>query len=284
MADVVPSAPLPFARIFHPTDFSADSHTAFVHALKLALLARAELTIMHVDPSVTREGFEDFPRVRPLLARWGAVAASSSKADVAKLGVKIKKIRMVGDHPSAAILQHLKAEPADLIVLATHQYEGFARWRHDSVAEPVVRAARTVALVVPAHVQGFVHAASGLGQLRRVLIPVSQRPDPQPAVDMAAGLASALDGGPVTFTVAHAGDEAALPSLQYPHTSRWAWDTLVGRGSAVDWILAAGAEFDVDLIVMTTEGRDSLLDSLFGSTTERVVRGARCPVLAIPAW
>jgi nucleotide-binding universal stress UspA family protein len=47
--------------------------------------------------------------------------------------------------------------------------------------------------------------------------------------------------------------------------------------------LAAGAEFDVDLIVMMTERHTSLFDLLCGSTTERVVRGARCPLLAIPA-
>ena len=51
----------------------------------------------------------------------------------------------------------------------------------------------------------------------------------------------------------------------------------------MEWILAAGAEFDVDLIVMTTKGQDSVLDLLRGSTTERVLRGARCPLLAIPA-
>ena len=55
------------------------------------------------------------------------------------------------------------------------------------------------------------------------------------------------------------------------------------KGDPVEWILAAGADFDVDLIVMMTEGHTSLFDLLRGSTTERVVRGARCPLLAIPA-
>jgi nucleotide-binding universal stress UspA family protein len=55
------------------------------------------------------------------------------------------------------------------------------------------------------------------------------------------------------------------------------------RAIRFEWILAAGADFDADLIVMTTEGHNSLFDLLRGSTTERVVRGARCPLLAIPA-
>ncbi|AZG79083.1 universal stress protein [Methylocystis rosea] len=37
-----------------------------------------------------------------------------------------------------------------------------------------------------------------------------------------------------------------------------------------------------DLIVMQTDGRDSALDSIIGSTTERVIHEAPCPVLAIP--
>ena len=58
---------------------------------------------------------------------------------------------------------------------------------------------------------------------------------------------------------------------------------LVGKGDPVEWTLAAGRDFDADLIVMTTEGHTSLFDLLLGSTTERVVRGTRCPLLAIPA-
>jgi nucleotide-binding universal stress UspA family protein len=56
----------------------------------------------------------------------------------------------------------------------------------------------------------------------------------------------------------------------------------VAKGDPVEWISVAGADFDADLIVMTTEGHTNLLDLLRGSTTERVVRRARCPLLAIP--
>ena len=38
-----------------------------------------------------------------------------------------------------------------------------------------------------------------------------------------------------------------------------------------------------DLIVMATEGRHGVIDAMRGSVTERVVRGAPCPVLAVPA-
>jgi len=68
-----------------------------------------------------------------------------------------------------------------------------------------------------------------------------------------------------------------------PERPGWSWDTLVAKGDPVEWILAAGADFGVDLIVMMTEGHTGLFDLFRGSTTERVVRGVRCPSPAIPA-
>jgi nucleotide-binding universal stress UspA family protein len=51
----------------------------------------------------------------------------------------------------------------------------------------------------------------------------------------------------------------------------------------VDQILTTSEDHDADLIVMPTQGRDGFLDALRGSTTEQVLRAARCPVLAVPA-
>jgi nucleotide-binding universal stress UspA family protein len=50
----------------------------------------------------------------------------------------------------------------------------------------------------------------------------------------------------------------------------------------VDAILAVMDELGADLVVMTTNGRDTLHQALAGSTTERVLRKAKCPVLAVP--
>jgi nucleotide-binding universal stress UspA family protein len=51
----------------------------------------------------------------------------------------------------------------------------------------------------------------------------------------------------------------------------------------VEEILKAEQEWQADLLVLATEGHLDFLDALRGSTTERVLRGAGCPVLAIPA-
>lgn len=47
-------------------------------------------------------------------------------------------------------------------------------------------------------------------------------------------------------------------------------------------IINKATEEDVDMIVMSTHGRTGLLHMLIGSVTEKVVRRAPCPVLAVP--
>lgn len=277
------TAPLTIHRIFHPTDFSKDSQVAFAHALKLALVFHAELTILHVDPAVSPEGFEDFPRIRPTLAQWGLLPESSSKSDVTTLGIRIRKVRALAADAKQAIIHHLTSSPTDLMVLATHQHEGFARWVHQTLAAPVSREMQMKTLFVPSHVEGFVDRETGQTTLQRLLIPMSLQPPSQPAIDAACTLISQLNSPAVSLTLVHAGKEPDVTALNMPQKAGWSWHQLFGKGDPVEWILAAGEEFDVDLIVMATKGQDSLFDMLRGSTTERVLRGARCPLLAIPA-
>jgi nucleotide-binding universal stress UspA family protein len=56
---------------------------------------------------------------------------------------------------------------------------------------------------------------------------------------------------------------------------------LVDRGRAFDVITRVVEEENIDLIVLTTHGRTGLDRVLMGSTAERVVRHARCPVFIV---
>jgi nucleotide-binding universal stress UspA family protein len=47
-------------------------------------------------------------------------------------------------------------------------------------------------------------------------------------------------------------------------------------------ILQKANEAAAELIVMTTEGPHGFLDELRGSTSEQVLRSARCPVANLP--
>ena len=56
---------------------------------------------------------------------------------------------------------------------------------------------------------------------------------------------------------------------------------LVVQGKPSAEIIRYAAENDVDMIVLGTHGKGMLDQALFGSTTERVVRRAPCPVLTV---
>jgi nucleotide-binding universal stress UspA family protein len=56
---------------------------------------------------------------------------------------------------------------------------------------------------------------------------------------------------------------------------------LTRHGRPHEEIVGVAREMDVDLIVMGTHGRSGLSHILLGSTAERVVRNAPCPVLTV---
>lgn len=282
MTLTAPASTLAYRRIIHPSDFSDDSHTGLIHAVKLAIALQGELSIMHVDHDVPRTDFEDFPKVRPILEQWGLLPPGSQRTQVGQLGITIKKTRTAAKNPAEGILQYLEKHPADLLVMSTNQYEGLARWQHQTVAEPVARGSHTATLFVPTHVEGFVARNSGQSKLQRVLVPVSGDCNPQLAIDTTAQLATTLGCDNLTAVVVHIGDDPTLHQIKYPSREGWLWHTITCEGNVVEVILGMGADFDVDLIVMTTAKQQSLLDLMRGSTTERVLRGARSPLLAIP--
>ena len=86
------TARLVLNRIFHPSDFSPASEVAFAHALKLALIARAALRMMHVAADEEDMHWSDFPGVRATLARWGLLPEGSPREAVGQLGLNIGKV------------------------------------------------------------------------------------------------------------------------------------------------------------------------------------------------
>jgi nucleotide-binding universal stress UspA family protein len=57
--------------------------------------------------------------------------------------------------------------------------------------------------------------------------------------------------------------------------------TEVREGSAFEQVLACARDCQADLIVIGTQGHTGLQHALLGSTAERVVRFAHCPVLTV---
>lgn len=269
-------------QIVHPTDFSSGGDPAFRHALKLALAARAHFTLLHVDDAQEADGFDQFPRVRPLLVQWGALPPNAPQEQVQALGLYVKKVRAASPNPALAVVQHLTTHPSDLVVLATHRRGGLSRWIQRSVAEPIVRGVQAPALLVPEGVDGFIREADGQSQLRRILMPASHSDRAQIAAESIAQVGDLLGCDDLTIHMIHIADTHLTPAFRPPQRPGWTWEATRTTGELVPAILRVATEMRADLIVMPTEGHTSWGDTLQGSTTEQVLRQAPCPVLAIP--
>ena len=116
-----------------------------------------------------------------------------------------------------------------------------------------------------------------------MLVPVDTHPSGQAAVDAAVLLARTLRCVEVHFILLHVGREEDMPVVHVPRSEGWTHETRAWSGPVVDHILETAEACDADLIAMSTRGHHGFLDALRGSTTEKVLRACRCPLLAVPA-
>ena len=271
--------------VLHPTDLSAESDSAFAHALAIALLRETKLTIVHAGAKPdSRRTRGSLPSVRDYLERWGLLEADSPRSAVFnELSLRVKKVVLGGGDPLQAILDYQGSHPSDMIVLATRGREGLPRWIKPSVAEPLARNSQALTLFVPRGARGIVSRDDGRLNLRKILIPVNHRPDPRTALRVAARAVRAMGNGPVELTLLHVGESSKMPDVSLPEDPAWTWKRERVGGSIVEGILRAAEEEQADLLLMATAGREGILDALRGSTTEQVLRRTTLPLLAVPA-
>ncbi|NUQ61943.1 MAG: universal stress protein [Pirellulales bacterium] len=264
-------------EVFHPTDCSQGSEVALVHALRIACVAEARLTLMRVGPEGGPPS-DDSPDVRARLDQWRARSPRSASIPE----IAIRWLAATGNDPARSCLKSLERSPAELIVVATHTRDGKTTWLGKSVAEPLARSSGEMTLLVPEGAAGFVRPEDGAVTLKSVLVPVASQPRPEPAIEAARRLMLSLPEAGGTATALYVGDPSGMPELQLPEMPGWKWNRLVAPGDVVDAILQTAADVAADLVAMTTKGRHGFLDALRGSTTERVLRQARCPMLTMP--
>jgi nucleotide-binding universal stress UspA family protein len=241
------------------------------------LVAGARLTLLRVSPDESAPG-DDFPDVRGILERWRTRGVSGERIPELQVCWRVA----TGDNPVGSCLKSLERSRAELIVVATHQHDGRMTWLGKSVAEPLARSSGEMTLLVPEGTKGFVCPGDGTVSLKSILIPVANRPRPEPAIEAARRLMLYLPEASGTATLLHVGDPADMPELRLPDVPGWTWNRVVQPADVIDTILEMAVKVGADLVAMTTQGRHGFLDALRGSTTERVLRQARCPMLTMP--
>lgn len=273
---------VPFVQfVLHPSDFSEGSEAAFDHALAIALHNHARLTVFHAENGGHQRDWSQFPGVRDTLARWHLLPEGvPTEAVFEKLSLDVRKVQTSGKRPLKAILDYVAEHDVELIVLTTEGRMGLSRLLQPSVAERMARSTGAMTLIVPKRVRGFV-SKDGRVQLRRLLVPIAPAPDPALAVAVAARAARSMSKGSVEIYLLHVGKQT--PELELPSVPGCSWRKMAATGDVVETIAKMAEAHDIDLIAMATEGHRELMDALRGSVTERVVRQAHCPVLAVPA-
>lgn len=262
------------SAIAHPTDFSSEGAAAFDHALALALHHRARLDLVHVGGRRGRTKWQRFPQVRKRLEAWGRIPPGTGTGEVAGLtGVVVRKIELHDKDPGEALAEFLSDHRPELVVMASHARSGLERLLTGSISTRVAQEAQVPALLFGPGVGGFVGESDGKLALGRVLVPIDHQPPAAPALELLEGI---IEGLGATLDCMHVGTRE--PALRDPHGAPV--EVRLQGGTALDTILAEA--HGTSLVAMPSEGRHGVADALLGSTAERVLAGARVPVLVLP--
>lgn len=288
--------------ILFPTDFSDCSRQALNHALFLAENFDAELHMLHAvvlhqeDPANPDLQFTSDVE---LLDRLSKIAQTrlAELAERTTTQVKVRQVERRGFSASVVILEYADEVDADLVVMGTHGHRGAARFFLGSVAEQVVRHAHCPVLTLRAEPERALEA------IQSILVPVDFSEQSRGAVETAAELAGRWNA---SIELLHVLEIPPLPAFYGPvpdvgsaqRLLELSTDELEGLGRSlvpegVDWktttlegaaaseIVRHAGEAGSDLIVIPSHGRSGLDRLLLGSTTERVLRTADCPVLTL---
>jgi nucleotide-binding universal stress UspA family protein len=293
-------------RIVCAVDFSDVSHRALDHAVAVARWYGAGLTVLHVQPMPAMVS-------APLLAPAPIDGAVLSAADrhslqrhlegllpprAADLAVECRVVE--GDVAGAITAE---ATSADLLVIGTHGRSGFQHLMLGSIAERLLQQAPCPLLVVPPAAPDATETVPRL--FHHIVAAIDFSPASASAAALAVSLAQEADAH---LTLVHALD---LP----PAVQAWIAETTDGNARLRQWssnalarlrelvpadartyghfeervetdraphvIVATAADRQAGLIVMGAHAGGLLARTFVGSTAQRVVRQATCPVLIV---
>jgi nucleotide-binding universal stress UspA family protein len=303
-------APKPTRR-FSPnlatTNFSDESRAGVRYAVALAEKLGIAVALLHViEPPSPMSGMETVP-----IARGDSELSALARAKLKRLAERESKSGMHltsclrFGNPIHEITAVARERAADLVVIATHGYTGAKRVLLGSTAERVVRHAPCSVLTVRT---GTTHRRIGNTPpflLKKILVPTDFSKLSTDALPWANFLAARFGAELVLLNVtekfpidyllgrelmnhtitplmkqAEAGLERMAASLS-KSTGVSASAVVRDGGRPYKEICDAAKALGADLIVQTTHGYTGLKHVWFGSTAERVVRHAPCPVLTV---
>lgn len=130
-------------RILYPTDFSSYSNQAYLHAVALAEVHKAGLTVLYVYPGASDAADTSRDEAQDR-AFWRSQLEQIRPANPR---IPVSHVFLEGD-PGTEIARYAQDANIDLIVMGTHGRTGMERMLLGSVAEQTLRAAPCSVLVI----------------------------------------------------------------------------------------------------------------------------------------
>lgn len=290
-------------RILVTTDFSDASRQAFPVACELARRLGASLTLAYVFPTTLPA---ELSHIGIIIEQRGRAAEARQRLARFRerelpMNQPIDLVILEGG-PAHEICTFARDAEMDLILTATHGHTGLKHLWLGSTVERIVRHAPCPVLVVREQVVPLCVPAEVPCRFQRIVVPVDFSEAGRPALRSAEAFALACSG---EVTLVHVIEPPPYPEFGYAHIpTREAGlkhsaaaklgelqaelglagvtaGTVIRTGAAYHEITAVAREQNAGLIVIATQGRGALAHALLGSTAERVVRHAPCPVLVV---
>jgi nucleotide-binding universal stress UspA family protein len=271
--------------ILHLVDYSAAGRVAFEHALRIAVILSAELTLVLTKiADATENDWPHNPPVRKTLKQWNLIKNGNGRDAVLNdLKIAVKKINRSALNPSAALAYHLETHDVDLIVLSHRLKKHLEQPADHNFFLKLLQQTAAQVLFVPENASGFVSSQNGAVSLSHIMVPVVREPNPESAIKDAAALGYAMGSDTVSISLVHVGDASGVPAVTLPAYAGCAWNQVLREGEAASEINALAYVLPADLIVMTSRSGNSNGGSHRESVTARVLQKAPCPVLVLAA-
>lgn len=287
------------------TDFSDFSNRAIPYGVALAREFRAKLYLCHVidlsSVAMYGEGFSD-----PLMleSKITDFAHAHLQELIGDTDIEWESLTSVG-HTADEIATVAKDKKADLVVSATHGRSGLKRLLLGSVSERLMRTLPCPMYIVRSQERETPLPVVGEIKLKRILVGCDFSPDSDLAIQYAFSLAQEFqteiflahviepDAYKDMLSQAPSGGDLGREDLRHDlmeklkgmvpeEAKQWCQpETLLLAGQSSDELIKYALVHDVDLIVLGVRGHSVMETLLVGSTTDRVVRQAPCPVLSV---
>ena len=262
-------------NIIHPIHEQSELLLPFIHALSLVYASKGELEVIDVRKKSQKH---ENVSIRKALEQWGALPCGSKREDVGKLGIKIKKIIKEGGSKKE-IGKRLRRHFHDICVIGLKRQKSIGGLFGQDLAEYLVQYFRQTTLYIPSGVKPFVNENTGSISLKNVIMPVAEDPSPEPSFKILQRMLQIFpDQSPQVHGI-HIGE--IFPYISAASLEGLSWKEVLMPEGIHQSIISVARQEDADLIIMSTNGRDTLSQKIVGSVTEQVLRDTPCPVLAV---